>query len=78
MNPQGDEMRIFYTFSEPGEEEPEGLNSIADYGATVKEAEAANAKDRREAKREGDNPEYFDTLKLFRITIEEVPRIKKF
>ena len=62
--------RTFYTFSE--DTVPDGLDCVADYGTSVEDAEREIAKDRAET---DEDPEYFDNLKLFKVTVEEIPRV---
>jgi hypothetical protein len=67
--------QVFYTFGESDSTEPPGVECICNYGETIEEAIAANAEDKLDDKNDGGNDlAYWDTLKLFRITVEEIPR----
>jgi hypothetical protein len=66
--------REFYAMADPRELEPMGFECVPDYGTTLEAALERNARDRKRAEEDDEDPAYFDTLKLFRITIEEVPR----
>jgi hypothetical protein len=68
--------KVFYTFGDSDEDEPYGLECVCIYGESIEEALAANAQDKIDDEKDGGkDPAYWDTLKLFRVTVEEIPRL---
>jgi hypothetical protein len=64
-------VKVFYTFATPNEEEPDGLNCLAQFDSP-EGLERWLAERKAEAIREGDDSEGWDGLRLFRVTVEEI------
>lgn len=64
-------VKVFYAFATPDEDEPSGVECIAQYGSP-KELENWLAEMKAKAIRDGDDSEGWDGLRLFRVTMEEI------